>query len=79
MYSLEGFFKERIAVLNGVRPEEITPDYIEKRRAELYQQPGYRIEFPTNYGGYNTIGLRTPTPLELDEMARGAGRFLGLD
>ena len=79
MHSLERFFKERIAALNGVRPEEITPDYIEKRRAELYQQPGYRIEFPTNYGGYNTIGLYTPTPLELQKMAGEAGRFLGLD
>lgn len=61
--------------MNGIRPEDVTPEFIKERRAILYRQPGFRIEFPSNYGGHNTTGLRVLTPLQLEEMAEQAERF----
>jgi len=73
---LEQFFKKKIAELNGVDIEDVTQEFIDQCRERLYHQPGYRIDFPSNYGGYNTIGLRIMTPIELEQMNHEAERFL---
>ena len=72
---LEIFFKEKIAALDGIEPEEVTQEYIDARRREIYHRPSYRIDFPSNYGGYNTIGLRILTPLGLEAMNRESERL----
>ncbi|MFO0704754.1 MAG: hypothetical protein U0517_02130 [Candidatus Andersenbacteria bacterium] len=35
--SLSEFFNRHIAAAEGVRPEEITSEYIQRRRREIYQ------------------------------------------
>jgi len=76
--SLDDFLKRIIAEQDGITPEEVTPEYIRKRQqAEWYKR--LRYEIGSDYGGYETSGLKFYTQEELDEMEKRVDdKFAGL-
>jgi hypothetical protein len=74
---LERLIAERAGA--GVRPEDVTEEYIRDARAKMRLTLGYA----SRYGGYNTTGLRVLTPDKEQEMRarfeKAQARALGAD
>ena len=66
---LEAFLNKRIAELDGIRPEDVTVEYIRAQREQLYY-PGTRLDVGSEYGGYDTTGLEVLTRDEIDERVQ---------
>jgi hypothetical protein len=78
---LERFLERLIAQRDGVRPEDVTEEYIRRKRAERVY-PIARFEIGSNYGGYDTTGLQVLTRAEVDEAevrAQRAASALGIE
>ena len=66
---LKSFFDGLIAKQDGVRPEDVTLEYVRECR----KQPWYkriRFDIGGDYGGYEVHGLRFYTEEEFEEMER---------
>ena len=75
MSVLEKTLDELIAKTAGVSADEVTPDFIRrKREEEIYPEPHY--DFHTRYGGYNAARLRVVNPRELKRIREIARAFL---
>ncbi|MFH0830454.1 MAG: hypothetical protein V1895_00095 [Parcubacteria group bacterium] len=61
---LERWFTEQIAKAEGITPEKVTPEYIRRRREEIYRNVRMDI------GSHETQGLRVLTNNERDELLR---------
>jgi hypothetical protein len=73
MSALEKKLDDLIAQQDRVRPEDVTLEYIRKKRD---QAPNIDFEFSTNYGGYHRKGARVFTQRQALEMVRSAYQFL---
>ncbi len=73
--TLDDFLKRRIAAKEGIAPEQVTPEYIQERREEQIY-PDIRYEIGSDYGGYDTVGLKFRTRHELDEIERDVDEAL---
>lgn len=76
MSTLEKTLDDFIAKIDGVRPEDVTLEYIRARRKEMYESPDHQFSNESEYGGYETEGLETQTPAEIALEAERADRFL---
>lgn len=64
---LEELFKRLIAARDGVRPEDVTGEYIRKQREDrLYPRTSYDID--SDYGGYDSSHLKVLSRRELDAL-----------
>ena len=67
--SLSNWFSKRIAAHDGVPVEEVTTEYIQRKRdQELY--PVKKYEIGSKYGGYNTIELKFMTRNAILDLLR---------
>ena len=74
--ALDYHLKCLIAEKEGIKPEEVTTDYIlEQRRTRLYKTTRYDIG--SDYGGYDLTGLKVYTGNELDDLEKQADDFFG--
>lgn len=62
-----------IANEDGVRPECVTPTYIQAQREKLVY-PQMRFELGSRYGGYNTHGLTFLNRSEIEALRASAIR-----
>ena len=58
-----------IAAQDGIRPEEVTIDYIQGKREELFY-PTTRYNVDSQYGGYDSRRLKFLTRNEFDSIAK---------
>ena len=65
---LETLFRQLIAAQDGVRPEDVTLDYIRSQREKRFY-PSTRYDTDSRYGGYDSRRLRSLSRNELDEVA----------
>ena len=65
--SLRQYLRRRIAELDGVSPEEVTPEYIRKQR-EKRIYPKLKFDISSDYGGYSGEGRTFLTGEELDAL-----------
>jgi hypothetical protein len=73
MSVLEKTLDELIAKVAGVSPDQVTLDFIRRKREE---NPEPRYDFNTRYGGYNAAGSRVVSPRELKRTEEKARAFL---
>ena len=66
---LKTFFGRLIAKRDGVKPEEVTLEYIRERRKEPWYKK-IRFDIGSDYGGYEVHGLKFYTEEEMEEMER---------
>lgn len=74
MAILEDTIHKLIAERLGVSPDQLTPDLVQ----EWYETkiaPRLRYEPESEYGGWNPIGLRFVSSLEMDMITREAEAF----
>lgn len=74
MLALEKRLREMIAASAGITPEEVTPEYIEEKRKEMYGQGAFVKE--SIFGGYHVERLKILTRSEIESNHRGAEAFL---
>jgi hypothetical protein len=78
---LERFFQRLIAARDGVRPEDVTEEYIRKQRAAVVY-PNVRFEVSSRYGGYDTTSLQVLTRSEVaavEDRVERAARAFGIE
>lgn len=75
MSPLENRLDELIARFLGVSPEEVTTEFIHGWR-EKHIYPRAKYDFSTHYGGYAPPNKIVFSPVELEEMANRADKFL---
>jgi hypothetical protein len=69
--SLDDLLTRLIAAQEGIRPEEVTTEYIhEQREARIY--PAAKPNNGTTYGGYHAGRLRVFSRAEIDQLERDA-------
>lgn len=74
--TLEMVITERIAKDLGIRPEEITPQFIhEWREKNLYRKAPVNIT--NRIGGFNAHGKRVLTGEQIDLLCKSSEAFLG--
>ena len=72
---LERVLTEKIARDLNVKPEDVTPEFIEEwRKKNLY--PLARLDMKTLYGGYIGHGRRALTGRDVESMREAAEAFL---
>lgn len=65
---LQKRFKQLIADRDGIKPEEVTFEYIQRRREQdIYPKIKYR---PTTNDGYDLTGLKVRSRDEIAEVER---------
>ena len=74
MVDLDRIFRERIAELDGVKPEEVTVEYIRQQREKrIYPDARFNIYSSYVCGG---IGLAHFTRNELNRVERGVDEIM---
>jgi hypothetical protein len=73
MSSLEKKLDSLIAEQDHIRPEDVTLDYIRKKRDE---NEDVKYDFSTRYGGFNRRNGRVFTPRQAKDLIRNAYVFL---
>jgi hypothetical protein len=73
--SLEDFLTRRIATEEKINPDEVTVEYIHEQRKKRYY-PNTRYNIGSDYSGYIHTGLKFLTGVEIEEIKKGADRFI---
>jgi hypothetical protein len=66
--SLEELLQELIAVQDGIRPEDVTVDYIQHQREKRFY-PSTRYDIDSKYGGYDSRRMRFLSRDEFDSIS----------
>src|SRR4051812_32471753 len=74
--NLGEMLKEYIAREYGVSPDDVTFEFIEEKRAELYADPKFRFEPDTEHGGWDPTGLEIWSPFEAEQKQKAADEIL---
>jgi hypothetical protein len=76
---LEELLQELIAAQDGVRPQDVTVDYIQNQREKRFY-PNTRNDGDSKYGGYNSRRLRFLSRNEFDAISeKVAAELASLD